>query len=142
MVELGLRKGARSSLITACRRPVSTCVRRIHLRSFPALQPIFSLAATPTLNALSVVGDDCVPTCPEVQLDSTSKVRLRSQNLPPCYDPCVSNAKVQAAPLSDCPTRRNFCQIRTPPPGLRQESPRLFFVSAPTRFLSANSVAG
>ena len=119
MVELGLRKGARSSLITACRRPVSTCVRRIHLRSFPALQPIFSLAATPTLNALSVVGDDCVPTCPEVQLDHTSKAHDRSRNLPRCCGLYVSNAKPLAKPLPNPSTHPNPRQTRTPLPSRR-----------------------
>ncbi len=78
--------------------------------------------ATPSFNALSPSGDDCVPTSREVQLDHTSKARDRSQNLPRCCGPCVSNAKPLANPLPNPPTRPN------PHQKTRQIKPKLLFI--------------
>ncbi len=96
--------------------------RSASLPPTPSLRPnSITLAdpATPTLNALSASGDDCVPSSREVQLDHTSKARDRSQNLPRCCVPYVSNAKPLANPLPNPPKRPNPPQTRTPLPSRR-----------------------
>lgn len=85
--------------------------------------------ATPSVNALSASEDDCVPTCREEKLDHTSKDRDRSQNLPSCCGPYLSNAKPLAKPLPNLPTRLNPRQTRTPLPLAQVARTRLFFLS-------------